>query len=80
MVDRDRVCARMYFACVAFDAWISKCIQNIGLAQQKIFEYGQRIRRWVFNYCSVDLCVDAACIQIGMDRVVNGEWSMVKCE
>jgi hypothetical protein len=70
MVDSDRLCTRMYFACMASYARISKCIQNIGFAQQKIFEYGQCIRRWVFNYRSVDLCVDAAFVQIGVDRVM----------
>ena len=74
MVDSDRICTRLYFACVAPYAWFSECIQNPGPAQQKIFEHDQCIRSWVFNYCSVDLCIDADFIQIGMDRIVSGKW------
>ena len=63
------ICCRLYFTCMASYAWISKCIQNTGLAQQKIFEYGKCNRRWIFNHCSVDLCIDAIAALNGMDQV-----------
>ena len=30
------ICSWLYFSCLAFDTWFSKCIQNVGVSNQQI--------------------------------------------
>ena len=72
-MDSRFVSGWMYFACMAFDPWISEFFQDVGRIEQKISHHAGRNRLGFFNYCLPAVCLDASECVFGMDQVVTSE-------